>query len=145
MNSSYLGAFIKIPTQYRTLNKTIKTCGVHEDYSEYDSTHLFCKICGSPMATKTIPTQIACGSIDLIDNSNFRSSHFEGVTYLSSNWSYCLTRIKDSYIPFAVDFDLIENIRKQFLEIHRKDLSILFHKIPNLVINIEFGIITSAS
>jgi hypothetical protein len=131
----HLGAFIKIPIQYKEDIETVRTCGKHENHSDDN----FCPICGDKIKEIKQPLEIEMDIYDIIGNSNFINYNEENVMYLFSNLYNC--EIETEYNVFTtLTSKLIQEKINFFEKKHINDINLLKTKL-NIDIKVEFGFV----
>jgi len=135
-----LEPFIKIPVQYESYEREIRTCGEHKNYKG----DKFCPICGKEIIKQKEPHESMLWCEDLIGNENFFHYIENEEMYLFSN-SKSKTNIDTSENVFTtLTPDLMNTMITEFLEKHKDDILLLEAKI-NSKVKVEFGFVQGVS
>ncbi len=135
----HIEAFIKIPIQYEEYQRTIKTCGQHENHKG----DAFCPICGGKIKEVKRPDKSMMWCEELIGNENFYH-YTEGETmYLFSNMYDCGVNTEENTFTKLTP-QLIKEKIHYFETQHKQDIELLREKI-NVDIKVEFGFVYTVS
>ena len=127
-----LAPFIKIPVQYKTCKRNIRSCGKHVSYNESDK---FCPTCGGVITTQKISSKTISHTVELICSENL-FSYIEGDNmYLFSNRININT---DDNTLTVITPTMINDMMIDFSVRHKKDIEVLEKKLK-LKVKIEFG------
>ncbi len=137
--NAHLEPFIRIPIQYVTYQRKIRTCGEHETFKN----DFFCPKCGKKIEVQEIPDKQPLWCEELIGNENFYQ-YFEGETmYLFSNIHD--VRVDNDENKFTViTVELINSLINKFETLHENDIQKLSEKL-NSKLKVEFGFVYAVS
>ena len=131
----HIEAFIKIPVQYEEYQRTVKTCGEHENHKG-DS---FCPICGKEIKEVKQPAKSMMWCDELIGNENFYHYTEGEIMYLFSNMYDCGIDSKENTFTTLTP-ELMQEKIHYFEAKHKEDIELLRAKI-NADIKVEFGFV----
>lgn len=135
----HLEPFIRIPIQYATYQRKIRTCGEHENFKG-DS---YCPKCGKEIKIQIVPDKQQLWCEELIGNENFYQYFEDETMYLFSNIHD--VQIDNDENKFTViTVELIDSLINKFESLHKEDIQKLSEKL-NSKLKVEFGFVYAVS